>query len=81
MAIQGIPLGQRKKAHEISKQVQEEWKAMSHAEKIAATQEGVTYLEEKRENKKHAVHNVPIAAFHDVRSTISSIEDQVSPFI
>ena len=50
---------------------------MSLSEQIEATQEGLVYLKEKRDNQKHAVHNVPIAAFHDICSTISSIEDQV----
>ena len=73
----GVAPGQRKKAHEAAEQIRAEWKAMSHAEKMQATQEGLVYLEEKHENKKHTVHNVRIAAFHDVRASISSIEDQV----
>lgn len=34
-------------------------------------------LEEQREGKKFAIHNVPLNSFHDARSTIQSIESQV----
>jgi hypothetical protein len=51
---------------------------MSHDERVAATEKGVKYLKEQRENKKSAVHNVPIAAFHDVRATVQVVEAEVS---
>jgi hypothetical protein len=50
---------------------------MSDEERIMATEKGLKYLEDQRENKKAGVHNMPIAAFHDVRATLQTIETEV----
>ena len=35
-------------------------------------------IEEQRESKKLVAHSVPLNSFHDARSTIQSVETQVS---
>jgi hypothetical protein len=50
---------------------------MSLEEQIAATEDTVAALKERREAKAHAPHHVPIHAFHDMRANIESIEKEV----
>ena len=51
---------------------------MSEAERVALTEDAVKELQELREMKKYAIHNVPIAAFHDNHAAIAHLEDEVS---
>ena len=57
-----------KKVDEWSQELKDKWNAMSQKEKVAATKDAVEKLKERREMKKYAKHNVPIAALHDVNS-------------
>ncbi len=50
---------------------------MTHAECVEATKGAMEQIEENREIKRLAVHNVPLGAFHDARATLDSIEVQV----
>jgi len=62
----------------INKQISDEWKTLSAAQREAITAEPIQQIEEQRENKKLVAHSIPLNAFHDARSTIRSIETQVS---
>ena len=50
---------------------------MSLEEQMAATEETVAALKERRQAKALAPHHVPIHAFHDMRANIKSIEKEV----
>ncbi|KAI0083030.1 hypothetical protein BDY19DRAFT_864865, partial [Irpex rosettiformis] len=64
-------------ATDIMPQLREEWNGLSSTEKSDLTEEWVTKLEETREMKAHAVHNVPINAFHDARATLKSVHEKL----
>jgi hypothetical protein len=50
---------------------------MSLEEQIAATEDTVVALKERREAKALAPHNVPLHSFHDMRANIESVEKEV----
>ena len=62
----------------INKQISDEWKTLSAAQREAITAESMQQIEEQRENKKLVAHSIPLNTFHNARSTIQSIETQVS---
>ena len=64
------------KATDVNTEVSAMWKNMS-IEEIAATEDAVMALKERREAKAHAPHHVPTHAFHDMRANIDSIEKEV----
>ena len=64
----------------VNKEISESWRKLSPEERKAITAEPVQQLEEQRESRKLATHSVPLNSFHDARSTIQSIETQVSRF-
>ena len=66
------------KATDVNTEISAMWKIMSLEEQIAATEDAVAALKERREAKAHAPHHVPIHAFHDMRANIDSIEKEVS---
>jgi hypothetical protein len=66
------------KATDVNSEISALWKNMSLEEQIAATEDTVIALKERREAKAHAPHHVPIHAFHDMRANIESIEKEVS---
>jgi hypothetical protein len=51
---------------------------MSNNDKKTATEESMELLEEYRINKCTGMNNVPINAFHDMRTTLKSISNEVS---
>ncbi|GBE82646.1 hypothetical protein SCP_0410310 [Sparassis crispa] len=57
--------------------VKEKWDAMSHDERIVLTDLLLKKLEEQRAMQVLSVQNVSINAFHDVRSNLTSIQDQI----
>lgn len=61
----------------MSKQLREEWNAMTTEERIAATEDAVADLQDAREMKKYAAHNVPISAANDSRATLADVQSQV----
>ena len=63
---------------EINKQISDQWKTLSPAQREAITVESIQRIEEQRESKKLVAHSIPLNAFHDARSTIQSVETQVS---
>ena len=62
----------------MNKEISASWKKLSLEQKNIITAETVRELEAQRESRKLAAHNVPLNSFHDARSSIQSIEKQVS---
>ncbi|KAG1836873.1 hypothetical protein DFJ58DRAFT_734671 [Suillus subalutaceus] len=62
----------RVKATQAGRDIAAKWNAMSQQEKIDATEGLMEDLEDHRNNKALASHNVPINAFHDIRATLDS---------
>ena len=62
----------------VTKEISENWNRLSAEEQEAITAEPMQQLEELRESRKLAAHSVPLNSFHDMKSTIKSIETQVS---
>ncbi|KAJ2955194.1 hypothetical protein NUW54_g14758 [Trametes sanguinea] len=62
---------------EITREIATQWKAMSEAEQVAATEDVLKELHERQENHKRGVHTVPIQAFHDTRATIATIQREL----
>ena len=50
---------------------------MSQEEKVAITKDAVEKLREKKDMKKYAKHNLPIAALHDVNAMHARIAELV----
>ena len=50
---------------------------MSKEEKVAITKDAVEKLREKKEMRKYAKHNIPIAALHDVNAMHARIAELV----
>lgn len=67
----------RVKATQVRRDIAEKWNAMSQQEKIDATEGLMEDLEDHRNNKALASHNVPINAFHDIRATLDSVTQTV----
>lgn len=65
------------KATDVNTEVSALWKNMSAEDRIAATDDVVETLKERREVKALAPHHVPLHAFHDTRANIESIEKEV----
>lgn len=61
--------------------MKDEWDAMTPEERNEATRDPIAKLKDARETRKEGVHNVSIAQFHDVRGTISKVEDLVSCYL
>ena len=73
-----------KKVDDWAKELKPVWKAMSQEEKIAITKDAVEKLKEKKEMKKYAKHNVPVAALHDVNAMHARVAELVGtrrPFL
>jgi len=62
----------------VIKEISDSWKRLSPEEQEAVTTEPMQQLEEQRESRKLGTHSIPLNSFHDARSTIQSIETQVS---
>ena len=54
------------------------WDAMTKEEQIEITRDAVKELEERRDMEDTTLHNVPMAAFNDTRSTLQACEKEVS---
>ena len=62
----------------MAKDISARWKSLSEEDRIAVTTECVQEIEEEREARDLASHNVPLRAFYDARSTVQAVEKQVS---
>ena len=63
---------------EFNKMLTTKWAAMSAEEKHNYTHDKVAELEKRRGDRAVGVRNTELAAFHDVRSTVASLHDEVS---
>jgi len=61
-----------------TKEISARWKSLSEEDRITATAQCMQEIEEEREARGLASHNVPLRAFHDARSTIQAVEKDVS---
>ena len=50
---------------------------MSASEQKEATEDAIKELDERKEMRNLALHNVPIAAFHDTRATQQQLKTKV----
>ncbi|KAG2089110.1 hypothetical protein BD769DRAFT_1316496, partial [Suillus cothurnatus] len=66
------------KATDLAAKISAKWRAMSNNDKKTATEESMELLEEYRINKCTGMNNMPINAFHDMRTTLKSISNEVS---
>ncbi|KZT06568.1 uncharacterized protein LAESUDRAFT_759388 [Laetiporus sulphureus 93-53] len=73
-----LPEGaQHYKSNNLLPGTKEKWDTMSLEERTEYTKPLVEKLNETREMRKLSAHNIPINAFHDVRSNLASIEHQL----
>jgi hypothetical protein len=61
----------------LAQNLKERWRAMDREERVAVTKDAMKELDELREMKELAPHNAQISAFHDVRSNIAKVEQEV----
>lgn len=62
----------------MAKEISARWKSLSQEDRISITAECMEEIEQEREAKSLASHNVPLRAFYDARSTLQSVEKEVS---
>ena len=61
----------------VTAEISARWKSLSKEDRIAATATCMQEIEDEREARDLAVHNVPLRVFHDARSTIQHVEKEV----
>ncbi|KZT64660.1 hypothetical protein DAEQUDRAFT_805246 [Daedalea quercina L-15889] len=72
-----LPDGAKKyQCADIVDELSEKWNKMSQAEKKEATKESVKELLEMREEKSFGAHSANIAASHDARFTVTTLEHE-----
>lgn len=59
-------------------EISAKWRSLSESEKASHTEEALAVLRDTREMRELASHNVPINAFHDVRATLDTLDEEVS---
>ncbi|KAG6819388.1 hypothetical protein H0H93_012294 [Arthromyces matolae] len=67
----------RLKANKLMPEISAAWAKMSKEERIESTKDTLAELRERREMRNIGTHNVPISAFHDTRSTLTTIADEI----
>ena len=63
---------------EVTREISERWKSLSQEDRITITAGCMEEIEEEREMKTLVAHNVPLKAFYDARSTLQTVEKEVS---
>lgn len=58
-------------------EISKRWKLLSGEDRVAMTADSIQEIEDEREAKNLAPHNVPLWAFHDARNTIQTVEKEV----
>jgi hypothetical protein len=61
----------------VTKEISERWKSLSQEDRVTITAGCVQEIEEERETKSLATHNVPLRAFYDARNTLQVVEKEV----
>ncbi|KAE9390003.1 hypothetical protein BT96DRAFT_1002728 [Gymnopus androsaceus JB14] len=74
-----IPEGQpRQKVNKVSKIIADRWKGMTEEERVAATEEEMAAIYERREGKEVGTwHNADIVASHDTSMTVSRVKEEL----
>ncbi|KAH9940712.1 hypothetical protein B0H21DRAFT_697389 [Amylocystis lapponica] len=75
-----LPEGEprQRATREYLEDARERWNAMTKEEKLAEVEEHVKKLTERREMKKYSQQSVGVSAFNDTRSTLASLESELS---
>jgi hypothetical protein len=60
-----------------TKEISARWKSLSQEDRITITAGCMEEIEEEREAKNLALHNVPLNAFYDARGTVRAVEKEV----
>ncbi|KAH9899137.1 hypothetical protein C8Q73DRAFT_638607, partial [Cubamyces lactineus] len=69
--------GRKRVSSEVIKEISARWKAMSSQERIEAVGDGAEKLTERRDNRKHGIHNVAAHAFNDIRANLATIVQEL----
>ncbi|KAJ3925962.1 MAG: hypothetical protein NXY57DRAFT_906391 [Lentinula lateritia] len=74
-----IPEGQpRQKANQLVPVIAEKWREMTEEERVAATEDEVTAMRERRVSKELGTwHNADVSANHDSTMTVSRIKEEL----
>ncbi|KAF9521576.1 hypothetical protein CPB83DRAFT_750655, partial [Crepidotus variabilis] len=72
-----LPVGNKKKIHEVALQAAKAWQTLTREEQVTITEPLLKDIEELREMKKLSVHNVPMASFNDATTTLLHLEDEI----
>jgi hypothetical protein len=62
----------------VTKEISARWKSLSQEDRMRITAGCVEEIEEEREAKDLVAHNIPLKSFYDARSTLQSVEKEVS---
>jgi hypothetical protein len=65
----------------VAGEISARWKSLSKEDRITITAECMEEIEEEREAKDLASHNVPLQAFYDARSTMRAVEKEVCTWL
>ncbi|EKM49190.1 uncharacterized protein PHACADRAFT_33584 [Phanerochaete carnosa HHB-10118-sp] len=69
--------GMRERAGNFSAELSARWANMTPEEQDEAVKDQIEELDQRRENKKYAPHNVSISSFHDSRATLEKVEREL----
>ncbi|KAF8825726.1 hypothetical protein HHX47_DHR6000278 [Lentinula edodes] len=74
------PEGQpRQKVNQLSHIIAEKWRGMTEEERVAATEDKIVALHERRENKELGMwHNADVSATHDSSMTVSRVKEELT---
>ncbi|KAJ3804139.1 hypothetical protein F5876DRAFT_83695 [Lentinula aff. lateritia] len=74
------PEGQpRQKVNQLSHIIAEKWRGMTEEERVAAMEDEIVVLHERRENKELGMwHNTDISATHDSSMTVSHVKEELT---
>ncbi|KAF9524895.1 hypothetical protein CPB83DRAFT_752564, partial [Crepidotus variabilis] len=75
--IVDLPVGEKKKVHQIAADAAQTWQSMTKEEQVAYTAPLLKDIEELCEMKKLSIHNVPMASFNDATTSLGHIEDEI----
>ncbi|KAJ3864419.1 hypothetical protein EV359DRAFT_41114 [Lentinula novae-zelandiae] len=74
------PEGQpRQKVNQLSHIIAEKWRGMTEEERVAAMEDEIVALRERRENKELGMwHNADVSATHDSSMTVSRVKEELT---
>ena len=69
----------KKKANQVIREISEKWQALSAEERKSITEEALAELRDSCEMHEFSAHNIEISSFHDIRSTLETLNEEVRP--